>query len=212
MVKVASRSDAPLGVVNAHPQIQICPIDYTYAHRHDRARSGLGAGGHVGGAEVVGLAVEVSAGSVVAHGDAGVGVAGPPHAQPGRRSARSGRHRRDRHVLLAVPRWATRLADHRHHPQPATAHDGPGASSARNAALLHLATELPAAVLARTLGQHISSRVAAHRRWRLDRLRSERRPPLRLARRTATTMSCAELNVIHAGYHDSAKQVPWTRP
>ena len=35
-----------------------------------------GAGGHVGGEDVVGVAVEVLAGSVVAHGGAGVGVAG----------------------------------------------------------------------------------------------------------------------------------------
>src|SRR6266536_1654443 len=37
---------------------------------------GSGAGGHVGGECVVGVAVELVAGSVVAHGGAGVGVAG----------------------------------------------------------------------------------------------------------------------------------------
>ena len=38
--------------------------------------AGSGAGGHVGGEDVVGVAVEVLAGPVVAHGGAGVGVAG----------------------------------------------------------------------------------------------------------------------------------------
>lgn len=36
----------------------------------------LGAGGHVGGEDVVGVAVEVGAGAVVPHGRSGVGVAG----------------------------------------------------------------------------------------------------------------------------------------
>jgi hypothetical protein len=39
-------------------------------------RAGLGAGGHEGGEDVVRVAVEVVAGSVVAHGGARVGVAG----------------------------------------------------------------------------------------------------------------------------------------
>ncbi len=38
--------------------------------------SGSGTGGHVGGQDVVGVAVEVLAGPVVAHGGAWVGVAG----------------------------------------------------------------------------------------------------------------------------------------
>ena len=37
---------------------------------------GSGAGGHVGGEDVVGVAVEVLAGPVIAHGRAGIGVAG----------------------------------------------------------------------------------------------------------------------------------------
>ena len=38
--------------------------------------SGSGAGGHVGGEDVVGVAVEVLAGPVIAHRGAGVGVPG----------------------------------------------------------------------------------------------------------------------------------------
>ena len=50
--------------------------------RHDRSSAqspwvgGSGAGGHVGGEDVVGVAIEVLAGSVVARGGSGIGVAG----------------------------------------------------------------------------------------------------------------------------------------
>ena len=51
----------------------------TSAIRHDRAwcmRSGSGTGGHVGGEDVVGVAVEVLASPVVAHRGARVSLAG----------------------------------------------------------------------------------------------------------------------------------------
>jgi hypothetical protein len=46
----------------------------TPASRH--RRGGSSSGGHVGGEDVIGVAVEVLPSSVVSHGGAGVGVAG----------------------------------------------------------------------------------------------------------------------------------------
>ena len=77
--------------------------------------------------------------------------------------ARPRRHRRPGYLALAVPRRAARTADQRLPLAERLRQLGLHPGQARSTALFQLATDLPAAVLARMLGIHISVAVAWQR-------------------------------------------------
>jgi hypothetical protein len=86
-----------------------------------------------------------------------------PHpATPGRQT-RTRHHRRRPPLTLAVPRRPARPPDQRHHLGQRLKDLGIQPGPARSTALFQLATELPAALLARMLGIHIGVAVAWQR-------------------------------------------------